>query len=273
MMFSNCIFYTGRKRNYYVLSLIVSILVVFGVKAAEFPRLDEALPLDIIILGQEPVFDFDTDGCYPASGINRGGGKNPGRSISGSLGGGCRDENFLNTSNTLHRYACMESQGESYCGHFYSLYFEKDQISWFFGGHRHDWEHVAVWTINGAITHGSYSAHGNLKTRALSQLPMQGDHIKFVYHKDGVLTHAFRFANSTELAENSYNYWVTPTITSWYQLTGEGISNQSMRNRLNSFDYGSATIPIKDSNFLLNLNDARPPGYPAFTQASIEASR
>ncbi|WGV98275.1 NPP1 family protein [Vibrio sp. YMD68] len=258
-----------------ILCTLAIISVAFDVNAEGFSRLAEALPSDITILGQEPVFDFDEDGCYPAAGVSRSGEQNSGLDNSGPLDKNCRDVGFLDTSNTLHRYACIESQGDSYCGHFYSLYFEKDQaLRWLDGiGHRHDWEYVAVWTKNGAITHGSYSAHGNLTTKPLGQLPMQGDHIKFVYHKEGLLTHAFRFAKSTELAENYYRYWVTPTITSWYQLTGEGISNQSMRKRLNSFNYGSATIPLKDSNFRVNLNKARPSGYPAFTQASIEASR
>ncbi|OEF04434.1 NPP1 family protein [Vibrio genomosp. F10] len=261
--------------RYTTIGILAITSVAFGVNAEEFPRLDEVLPSDITIKGQEPVFDFDVDGCYPVAGISRRGKKNSGLDNSGELNENCRDAGFLKMSNTLHRYACIDRQGSTYCGHFYALYFEKDQALRRFDriGHRHDWEHVAVWTKNGAITHGSYSAHGKLKTKPLGQLPMQGDHIKFVYHKEGALTHAFRFAKSIELAENHYRYWVTPTITSWYQLTGEGISNQSMRNKLNSFNYGSATIPLKDSNFRVNVNNARPSGYPAFTQASIEASR
>jgi hypothetical protein len=39
-----------------------------------------------------------------------------------------------------------------------------------------------------------------------------------------------------------------------------------MRSKLNSFDYGSATIPLKDSTFLDNLNTFKPAGYPTFTQ-------
>jgi len=258
-----------------IICLSALAVVASSVNAAEFPRLDEALPANLTILGQEPVFDFDTDGCYPAAGISRSGEQNPGLKNSGALNGNCRDAGFLEISNTLHRYACIDSQGETYCGHFYSLYFEKDQVmaGWDWFGHRHDWEHVAVWTKNGAITHGSYSAHGDLTTKPVNELPMQGDHIKFVYHKDAGLTHAMRFAKPNETAENHYNYWVTPAITSWYQLSGDGLDNQAMRNKLNSFDYGSATIPLKDSNFATNLNRSRPSGYPEFTQASIESSK
>ena len=39
------------------------------------------------------------------------------------------------------------------------------------------------------------------------------------------------------------------------------------------YNYGSATIPMKDSNFLGNLNTSKPAGYPAFTRAAIDASQ
>lgn len=253
---------------------LVSLLFVPWVEAADYPRLDEALPSNGIINGLEPVFDFDTDGCLPSAGISRHGEQNPGLNNSGPITGECRDERFLDTSNTLHRYACMESLGDTYCGHFYSLYFEKDQTmeGWDWFGHRHDWEHVAIWTLNGEITHGSYSAHGDLNTKPRSELPMEGDQVKFVYHKDGGLTHAMRFAKPDEVAENSYGQFVTPAVISWYDLVGDGINNETMRNKLNSFDYGKATIPLKDSNFRTNLNTYKPSGYPEFTQESIETS-
>jgi hypothetical protein len=46
-----------------------------------------------------------------------------------------------------------------------------------------------------------------------------------------------------------------------------------MRNKLNAFDYGSATIPLRDNNFLTNLNKYKPASYPTFTQASLEAAQ
>ena len=67
--------------------------------------------------------------------------------------------------------------------------------------------------------------------------------------------------------------FVTPAIVSWYEVRGDGVTNEQMRNRLNAFDYGSATIPLRDNNFLTNLNAFRPAGYPEFTQASVEASK
>ncbi len=256
------------------LSLFVLALLTCNSHAADFAKLDQALPSNGIINNLEPVFDFDGDGCLPSAGISRFGEQNPGLKTSGKITGDCRSGNFLLTSNTLHRYVCKTSSGNQYCAHFYALYFEKDQLfDYIGGGHRHDWEHAAIWTKNGVVTHGSYSAHGDLFTKPASELPFQGKHLKIVYHKDGVTTHALRFAKSNEVAENPYGSFLTPTITSWYQLTGDGLTNQQMRNRLNSYDYGSASIPMKDSNFLNNVNSNLPSGYPSFSATDMSNSK
>lgn len=257
------------RKTIYFLLLNTTILPVHS---EVFTHLEQALPTKVNIKGQEPMFDFDNDSCYPSTGISKYGQQNRGLNVTGGITTGCRAKDFLGSSNTLHRYACIDSQGNSYCGHFYSLYFEKDQVAAFSDlfGHRHDWEHVAIWTKNGVITHASYSAHGKLITKPITLTAREGDHVKFVYHKDGLGTHAFRFARQSETAENDYGYWVTPIITTWSQMKGNGISNSSMRQLLNDFDYGKATIPMKYVNFMTNLNKGKPYGYPLFTKYSIE---
>lgn len=235
--------------------------------ADDFAKLDKALPTEVDAESIAPVFDFDSDSCLPSAGISRNGEQNGGQKPSGSLTGACRSDNFLNTSNTVHRYVCTESSGSNYCGHFYALYFEKDQmIDGITSGHRHDWEYAAVWTTNGVVTHGSYSAHGELNTAPAAELPFEGGHLKIVYHKDGALTHALRFAKDNEYAENPYGYFVMPDIISWYQFYGDGLDNREMRNRINGFDYGSANLPVRNSSFLRDINKYRPSGYPEFTE-------
>lgn len=245
--------------------LLLFLISVTMVHAEDFPRLDEATP-GAFVLRLAPVFDFDGDGCLPSAGISRSGQQNAGLGTTGSITGDCRSTNFLDTSNTLHRHTCTSSNGAQYCGHFYALYFEKDQVlaGWDIFGHRHDWEHVAVWTIDGVITHVSASAHGDMDIRVVADVPFDGSHPKIVYHKDGPGTHAFRFAKDNESAENPYGRFVTPTLTSWYNVTGDAVSNTEMRTRLNNFDYGKATIPLKSSNFLTNINRFKPSGYPTF---------
>lgn len=247
-----------------VIILVTLIQLCSNVLAANFVSLDAAPVKGVNHIA--PVFDFDGDGCYPAAGVSRLGEMNPGLETSGSLGGGCRTSNFLAYSNTLHRQKCIYLGTDKYCGHFYSLYFEKDQviagIDWF--GHRHDWEQAAVWTKNDVVTHGSVSAHGDMETKPISEIPRNGKQIKVVYHKDGITTHALRFAKINEIAENSYGQFVTPPIISWSLMKGDGVSNSELKRKLNTFNYGSATIPLKDSNFLNNLNRFKPPGYPHF---------
>lgn len=234
-------------------------------QASDFYHLEQAVENNQV-LEIAPIFDFDGDGCFPAAGISRDGEQNAGLDTSGSLGGGCRTSDFLNYSNTLHRSQCTQKEGSEYCGHFYALYFEKDQVvaGWDLFGHRHDWEQAAVWTKDGMVTHGSVSAHGDMETRPIAEIPHTGSKIRVVYHKDGGGTHAMRFAGSAEVAENPYSEFVTPPITSWYQIHGDSKTNAEMRSLLNSFDYGSATIPLKDSNFISNLNRFKPASYPEF---------
>lgn len=247
-----------------LLDLLLFLMMASPAKAADFAKLDEAIP-SAFIAKVAPVFDFDTDSCLPSAGISRSSEKNPGLKTSGSITGQCRSANFLDTSNTLHRQACTLANGSVYCGHFYALYFEKDQVSaGLSAGHRHDWEHAAIWTKDNVITHGSVSAHGSMSTRSVSDLPMEGGHMKVVYHKDGGSTHAFRFAKQGEIAENPYRRFVIPTLTSWCNLTGDGLSNAIMRSKLNNFDYGSANVPVRENNFFVNLNRFKPAGYPTF---------
>ncbi|MDX1452451.1 MAG: NPP1 family protein, partial [Oleiphilaceae bacterium] len=53
-----------------------------------------------------------------------------------------------------------------------------------------------------------YSSHGDQTTKPASELPFENGHLKIVYHKDGILTHAFRFAKTNEYAENPYGAFV-----------------------------------------------------------------
>jgi hypothetical protein len=243
-------------------TLLLTFMLINIVQAADFAKLDEAIPW-AFVAELAPVFDFDGDSCLPSAGISRNGQKNPGLEVDRTSIWECRNGNFLDTSNTLHRYTCTSKSGSTYCSHFYALYFEVDHST--FGGHRHDWEYAAIWTKNGAITHGSVSVHGRLETKAASDLPFENGHMKVVYHQDGLSTHAMRFAGRNEIAENPYGRFVTPTLTSWDSLYGEGIDNKTMIAKLNNFDYGSANVPGKDSDFLDDINRFKPPDYPIFS--------
>ncbi|KAG9410061.1 hypothetical protein AC1031_018096 [Aphanomyces cochlioides] len=256
-----------------------SILVAFAavanvVSGLDLPKLDQALPLNVDISAISPVIDTDTDCCLPSAAISRTGEQNEGLKPTGSMTGLCRNTAFLNYSNSYHRYACVTSGGSKYCGHFFAYYFLKDQLFPLVeSGHRHDFEQVVVWTINGKVTHGTYSTHGDMVTAPESEIPKQDGHLKFVYHKDGVQTRCFRFAKHNEVAENPAGTFVLPTVASWYTMKGDGIDNAGLRNKLNSYDYGSAHNSIKDGDFLPNLNEGKPSTFPQFTQESVDNSK
>ncbi len=246
--------------------LALSTITVANIANADtFLALDPALPESVDAESIAPVFDFDTDGCLPSAGISRTGEKNGGLKPSGDMAGDCRDSNFLETSNTVHRYTCKSTTEGNFCGHIYSLYFQKDQLfNLIESGHRHDWEFAIVYTKDGVATHASYSSHGDIFTTQYHQAPTVGGKPKVVYHKDGITTHVLRFAKTDEAAENEYGQFVTPPIISWFEMYGDGVSNSQLRQYFNTYNYGSANVPVSDGNFLNNLNEGKPDGYPAF---------
>ncbi|SOD85078.1 NPP1 family protein [Streptomyces sp. Ag109_G2-15] len=82
----------------------------------------------------QPYFDYDSDGCFPATAIDMWGNLNGGLKPTGSLGGGCRTDH-LGNANTYSRAKC----NNGWCGIIYALYFEKDQADPSgsgIGGHR-----------------------------------------------------------------------------------------------------------------------------------------
>lgn len=257
-----------------ILGAAIAALLSTAAYADNFAALDQALPTAVDAASIAPVFDFDTDGCYPSAAISRTGEQNGGLKPTGSLGGSCRSSTFLTTSNTYYRYVCQTSGGITYCAHMYSLYFLKDQlIANVESGHRHDFEYAIVWTTDGTITHASYSAHGEVETSAIGDIETESGHVKVVYHKDGVSSHCLRWAQTDETAENDYGYWVTPTIASWYEMIGDGVTNAELRTDLNSYGYGDANVEFNDSRFLTQILKNPPDGYPTFTSGDVEASQ
>ncbi|GAA3820636.1 NPP1 family protein [Streptomyces phyllanthi] len=204
----------------------------------------------------EPVYDYDTDSCYPAAAVDGNGNLNGGLNPSGSVTGGCRTANHLNNDNSYSRPKC----NQGWCGIIYATYFEKDQATALGGGHRHDWESVVVWVQQGASrpAYVSVSAHGDYTTYAASAVPFWDagmTHPKIVYHKDGVSTHAFRLAKWDETPENATGQWHWEDLVGWDNFPATWI-----RDRVAGANWGSANFPLKDGNFENNLNEAKPSG-------------
>lgn len=240
----------------------------------------DALPeaLDPQIRRLAVVFDFDTDSCYPSPAISQSGQVNGGMGVTQidtSFVSGCRDTSQLNNSNTYHRLASITKNGVTYAVRMYALYFMKDkdlplnQIEGV-GGHRHDWEFALVWTRNGQLTHASYSSHGNVTTKGVSQLYFDGwcpECTKIVYHKDGGSTHAMRFASENEPPENGLQRWMTPTIVDWHRMPAK------LRSVLNSYNFGHANCSVNDNNFPNEISKSPPVGYPSGAEWKAAANR
>ncbi|MDX3454013.1 NPP1 family protein [Streptomyces sp. ME02-8801-2C] len=197
-----------------------------------------------------PVFDYDTDSCFPAAAVDASGKLNGGLNNSGSITGGCRTDH-LGKANTYSQGWCKNG----WCAYLYALYFEKDQT--LAGadafGHRHDWESVVVFQKQGAEapSYLSASRHGGYSTHPINEVPMDGNHVKIVYHKDGASTHAFRFAQWGETAEAwSDGGWDTPAL-----VTMENMAD-APRNALWNSKWGDANFPLT-GNFQANINKAR----------------
>ncbi|MFG2799845.1 NPP1 family protein [Streptomyces pseudovenezuelae] len=200
----------------------------------------------------EPVYDYDTDSCYPAAAIDANGTLNGGLKPTGSVTGQCRGDH-LNHANTYSRAKC----NNGWCGIIYASYFEKDEASPGIG-HRHDWECMVVWVRQGAGTPSYLSAsrHGGFSTHPTADVPMSGQRVMAVYHKDGASTHAFRFAKWGETAENDTGAWHQENLLTWDNLA------PNLRAVLNGSDWGDANLPLQDSKFNDTLNKAKPGDIP-----------
>lgn len=258
----------------------------FAVRADDFPKWDAAITKynEKQVRNFHPQFDFDADGCYPATPFHRNDAlrQNPGAKATSSLHGECKDANWLAYANTVHRQICKDTvEGANTierCAHFYELYFEKDQAigGSFLGGHRHDVETVIVWTgkVNGQndfASHVSTSAHGKFTTRAIAQVQLQGSHPLVVYHKDGIGTHAFRFAGADDRSRveflGNWGQFHAPDIISHYSAAAAWNSDETVRYRANrdyrlaleTANFGSASFKTRnDTEFAGAANGAVP---------------
>lgn len=291
----------SMARSFNALGFFKALLVSIFVLGSCAAQADDLLKWDAAITKYNekevrnfhPVFDFDSDGCYPATPFNRNANlaQNPGKSATGTVWGACRDSDWAVYANTIHRQLCKETDEGAdkveRCAHFYELYFEKDQAIGltFLGGHRHDVETVIVWTgkINGQnefASHATFSAHGNYTTKPLAELLIQAGHPMIVYHKDGAGTHAFRFANSDDKAHveflGNWGDFYAPDIISHYGAIANWNSdewaryqaNRDYRLALGASNFGSASFKTRNDEEFVNVANSAKPGNDVFWQGT-----
>jgi len=111
-------------------------------------------------------------------------------------------------------------------------------------GHRHDWEGVVVWIDSlesGKILAVAPSAHGKFNKFVGSAAPVDGTRPKIRYFNIWPTNH--------QLGVTSKKGGEQPLIA-WESLTAEA------RTGLSETNFGSATVPFKDSTFEGNLAKA-----------------
>ncbi|MFF9814871.1 NPP1 family protein [Streptomyces sp. NPDC014006] len=234
-----------------------ALALVVAVPTTAFAAPPQALPADADSLERtyQPAFDYDTDGCYPTPAIGPDGTVNGGLKPTGALNGNCHDAADLDNTNGYSRSRC----NNGWCVILYGLYFEKDQAlpGSSLGGHRNDWEHVAVWVQDNQVKYVSTSNHGSFTVHAASQVRFEGTHPKVVYHKDGISTHCFRLAGANdEPPENHKHTWQYPPLVGWNGYP------PGIREKLSAYDFGSAHFGLKDASFASHLASAEPAGIP-----------
>jgi hypothetical protein len=102
--------------------------------------------------------DFDRDSCYNAPAIDALGNVNEGMDMKTGRTDGCRSPAGL--TNVYARKRC----NNDWCAYLYDYYMVKDVKKSNGKGHRHEWEHVIVFTFQGQAKIVAASAHGDYKT-------------------------------------------------------------------------------------------------------------
>jgi hypothetical protein len=199
------------------------------------PRLDEnATPG---ALKYQPVIDFDKSACYNTMAITRDGHCNEGLELGQ---GDCRTQDRLSNSNVYVREKCTN---DGWCFYLYGYYFEKDQGGSLAGGHKHDWQHLAVWTLHGEAKFLGWSHHGDYSVDWAHAVRWEGKNPKFVVERDRGTTHCFRKATETEPPENATGKWVRSLLVSLEMMDGK------LKEKMLSHDWGHAHPDLTDDRF------------------------
>lgn len=129
----------------------------------------------------------------------------------------------------------------------YSWYMPKDQPldNLPIGSHRHDWENVVVWvddatSPNASLLGAAASAHGGYKK---SKEPETSDDTRVL------IEYFSQFPTNHELG-------FTDTLGRDLDMIDWDAMPQESRDALEDTDFGSATVPFKEDQFMSKLEEA-----------------
>ncbi|KAL2062082.1 hypothetical protein VTL71DRAFT_6348 [Oculimacula yallundae] len=191
-------------------------------------------------LQYQPIIDFDKDACYNTWAITRDGHLNPG--LERGQGPECRKVDRLTNSNTYVREKCT---ADGWCFYLYGYYFERDigGLLSFGHTHKHDWEHIGIWTLNNQVKFLAWTAHGGYKVNRPNSVEWEGNHPKFVVERDMAVTHAFRRSEGNEQPENETKTWYRSPLVSVEWMDSD------LRYKILVHDWGSAHIDLHEGGF------------------------
>lgn len=207
------------------------------------------------------AFDFDSDACYNALAVDANGVVNLGLDPCNQTPNpatNCQGQDYIQHNNVYVRQRC----NSGWCGIVYAYYFEVDAVSGDKGncyGHRHDWEHVVVWTERDEIRYVSVSQHGGWERREKKDVLFDNNgHPKIVYHKGYRTTHSMRFAtNDDTTAENVSGDWFRGTLVDYY-----GFPSDALRRAVTDTNWGEKPTP-----------DIRDNIWPSVLKASLQGTK
>lgn len=225
------------------LSLLASF-VSFGAADRLWPIQQTASPG---ALKYQPTIDFDGSACFFTAAIDAIDGRlNPGVEVSRHPDAPknpweCRGIDRALAANTYVREKCTD---DGWCAYLYGYYFEKDEGGSLDWGHKHDWEHIMVWTLNGDVKWLGWSAHGDYSVAKAENVEWDENHPKFVVHRGGGTTHSFRRATAGEPPENPAHQWIRGQLVSIETMDGK------KKEDMLRHDWGSAHTDLDDVRFV-----------------------
>lgn len=205
-----------------------------------------------------PIMSFDSKSCLPIAATDQAGTQNGGLKSSGSPGGSCRS---ADKTQAYVRWACKKHGQSSYCGILYAFYFEKDQPSTSpLGGHRHDWEHVIMWTKDKVPQFMTISDHRGVREFDLKYSHPGDKWNSNLRNTSGKRYNVRYWRTDGSVSTNSFDAITTSDkdfpgeyvhYTNWDQL------NSKQKAAL-AGNWASAVSRIGDNNFAKYLRDHKP---------------
>ncbi|KAK2760929.1 hypothetical protein FQN54_002171 [Arachnomyces sp. PD_36] len=187
----------------------------------------------------EPYLNI-ANGCQSYPAVDADGNTSSGLEDEGGETDNCEDDTkgqtYARAGEYNDRWAIM-----------YSWYMPKDQPldNLPIGSHRHDWENVVVWvddanSPNASLIGGAASAHGEYKKTTEPQTE-NGTRVKVGYFSEFPTNHELEFTD--DLGRDL-------PLVDWDAIP------QASRDALESTDFGDATVPFKEDQFLGKLEEA-----------------